>query len=135
MVQREVAHRIVGKAGTKQNGFLGIFCHFFGEPKILFHVPSGAFFPKPKVDSSVIQIKVRGDLLRQLTAERWLDFFAFVDKGFGMRRKILINALGREGGKQALTGLLQGLHINTMARAEDLDCEKWLELYRKSCAA
>jgi 16S rRNA (adenine1518-N6/adenine1519-N6)-dimethyltransferase len=135
MVQREVANRIVGKAGTKRNGFLGIFCQFFGEIKILFHVPPGAFFPKPKVDSSVIQIKVHSDLQERLAAERWLDFFTFVDKGFGMRRKMLINSLGREGDKQAITDLLQVLHINPMARAEDLDCERWLELYRKSCAA
>jgi 16S rRNA (adenine1518-N6/adenine1519-N6)-dimethyltransferase len=53
MVQLEVAERIVSGPNSKTNGFLSIFCSFFGKPKLLFHVPPGAFFPGPKVDSSV----------------------------------------------------------------------------------
>jgi 16S rRNA (adenine1518-N6/adenine1519-N6)-dimethyltransferase len=135
MVQREVAHRIVAKAGTRQNGFLSIFCQFFGDAKILFHVPPGAFFPKPKVDSSVIHIKIRPELHERLPFRLWRDFFAFVDKGYNMRRKTLVNALGSRGGKKEFEDSLRSLRIDTMVRAEDLDCEKWLELFRKSCVA
>jgi 16S rRNA (adenine1518-N6/adenine1519-N6)-dimethyltransferase len=135
MVQREVAGRIVAEAGTKRNGFLSIFCQFFGEPKILFHVPPGAFFPRPKVDSSVVHIKIRPDLALRLAPGQWRGFFSFVDKGFGMRRKILVNALGEGGGKKGFEDSLRRLGIDTMARAEDLDCERWLDLYRISCAA
>ena len=51
MVQREVAERIVSPPHRRTNGFLTIFCRYFGAPKILFHVPPGAFFPRPNVDS------------------------------------------------------------------------------------
>jgi 16S rRNA (adenine1518-N6/adenine1519-N6)-dimethyltransferase len=135
MVQREVAQRIVAKPGTRQNGFLTIFCQFFCDPKILFHVPPGAFFPKPKVDSSVVRMVLRKGSEQRLSADKWRDFFSFVDKGFNMRRKILVNALGREGGKNAYAELLRGLDIHPLVRAEDLDWEQWLQLYWKSCAA
>ena len=130
MLQREVANRIVAKAGTRQNGFLGIFCQFFGEPRILFQVPPGAFFPRPNVDSSVVQIKVQSSHTHRLPVERWRDFFIFVDKGFRMRRKILINALGRGGGKSDYSDKLLSLHLNPLSRAEDLDCEQWIELFK-----
>jgi 16S rRNA (adenine1518-N6/adenine1519-N6)-dimethyltransferase len=135
MVQREVAGRIAAKAGTKQNGFLSIFCQFFGEPKILFHVAPGAFFPKPTVDSSVVHLNIRPDLTGMLPSGQWRDFFSFVDKGFGMRRKILVNALGSGEEKKRFEESLRRLSIDTMARAEDLDWKQWLELYRISCIA
>ncbi len=132
MLQREVALRIVAKPHCRQNGFLSIFCQFFGIPKILFHVPAAAFFPKPKVDSSVVRIMISNDLERKLPRDQWENFFAFVDKGFRMRRKTLANALGRDGGKRDFARLLIDLNINSSARAEDLDSDQWLAFYRKS---
>ncbi len=133
MVQREVAERIVAAPHTKQNGFLSIFCQFFGRPTILFHVPAGAFFPKPNVESSVFQIKIDPDLVRKLAYEQWEKFFAFVDAGFKMRRKMLVNVLGRDGGKQRIVSLLDACGIDAMVRPEDLGIDQWLILYKKSC--
>jgi 16S rRNA (adenine1518-N6/adenine1519-N6)-dimethyltransferase len=132
MVQREVAQRIAAKPSTRQNGFLAVFCQFFGTVKVLFHVPPGAFFPKPKVDSTVVQIKVERSLFERLPAARWLDFFSFVDKGFAMRRKMLVNSLGREEGKKTVSDALLSLNVNPMVRAEDLGCAEWIELFRRT---
>jgi 16S rRNA (adenine1518-N6/adenine1519-N6)-dimethyltransferase len=134
MVQREVAQRITAEAHCKRNGFLSIFCRFFGAPRILFHIPSGAFFPKPKVESSVFQLVAGNGPATRLPPERWDAFFKFVDRGFKMRRKTLVNALGREGSKAAYTALLNDLGINPMARPEDLTVEEWFELYEKACS-
>jgi 16S rRNA (adenine1518-N6/adenine1519-N6)-dimethyltransferase len=131
MVQREVANRIVAQPGSKQNGFLAIFCQFFGRAKILFHVPPGAFFPRPKVDSSVVQIIVHEGAFQRLPAEQWSVFFAFVDKGFGMRRKTLANALGRDGNKNDYMETLRRLGNNPRVRAEDLNCEQWVTLFKE----
>ena len=133
MVQREVAERIAAVPHCKLNGFLSIFCQFFGQPKILFHIPPGAFFPKPKIDSSVFQIVIRPDLESILPQSQWLDFFALVDKGVKMRRKTLVNALDINGSKTRYTELLESLSINPKSRAEDLGIHEWLELYKKSC--
>ncbi|MDR2592312.1 MAG: 16S rRNA (adenine(1518)-N(6)/adenine(1519)-N(6))-dimethyltransferase RsmA [Chitinispirillales bacterium] len=131
MVQREVASRIVSGPGGRQNGFLSIFCQFFGEAKLLFHVPPGAFFPRPNVDSSVFQIIVDADIEKKLCRERWKDFFAFVDSGFSMRRKQLAKVLSLRRGrdKDYYRGALSDIGIDAAARPEDLGVGEWLRLY------
>jgi len=132
MVQREVAERIAGSSHSKQNGFLTIFCGFFGTPKILFHVPPGAFFPRPNVDSSVFQIKIRPSLADRLPRDKWEQYFAFVSKGFSMRRKMLVNVLGDTPDLRAKAAqCLRALNIDVSVRPEDLDSSEWLELYKK----
>jgi 16S rRNA (adenine1518-N6/adenine1519-N6)-dimethyltransferase len=133
MVQREVARRIVAGPHCKQIGFLSIFCQFFGKPTILFHIPPGAFFPRPNVDSSVFQLMVDRNLEEKLPAPQWEPFFAFVDRGFRMRRKMLVNVLGRDGGKQHWGRLLVEINADPASRPEDLSAGQWLELYKKSC--
>lgn len=134
MVQREVAQRIVSPAHSRRNGFLSIFCQFFGKPHILFHVPAGAFFPKPKIESSVFKLAVRQDLMARLPRSEWEEFFRFVDKGFSMRRKTLVNVLGREADKKKYIDMLREMMIDPKVRPEDLCVDQWLELYKKSCS-
>ena len=132
MVQREVAERITASSHSKQNGFLTIFCGFFGTPKILFHVPPGAFFPRPKVDSSVFQITIQPDLISKLERSKWEDYFAFVSKGFCKRRKMLVNALGDDGPARERYALcLESMNIASTVRPEDLNSNEWLELYKR----
>ena len=133
MVQREVAQRIVAGPHCKQNGFLSVFCQFFGKPTILFHIPRGAFFPRPNVDSSVFRLMVDANPEEKLPARLWKPYFAFVDKGFRMRRKMLVNVLGRDCGKEHVTDLLGEINMDPTARPEDLSAVQWLELYKKSC--
>jgi 16S rRNA (adenine1518-N6/adenine1519-N6)-dimethyltransferase len=132
MVQKEVAERIVSGPHSKQNGFLAIFCGFFGKPKLLFHVPPGAFFPRPNVDSSVFQINIEPDLTKKLDRTKWGAYFSFVSKGFSMRRKMLVNVLGETPAMRLKYGAhLESLGIKSTVRPEDLDCNEWLELYKK----
>jgi 16S rRNA (adenine1518-N6/adenine1519-N6)-dimethyltransferase len=132
MVQREVAERIVSGPHSKTNGFLSIFCSFFGKPKLLFHVPPGAFFPRPKVDSSVFQIIIDGNLEKKLPREEWELFFAFVSKGFTFRRKQLINAYSRDtSDKESVAQVLRNCGIEPTYRPENLGVEEWLTFYKK----
>lgn len=132
MVQREVAERIVSPPHCKTNGFLTMFCGFFGKPKLLFHVPPGAFFPRPNVDSSVFQIVVEESYTERLPREQWEGFFAFVSKGFGMRRKKLSNAVGREPGeRERCESILGEIGVDAHSRPEDLGIQEWLELYKR----
>jgi 16S rRNA (adenine1518-N6/adenine1519-N6)-dimethyltransferase len=133
MVQREVAQRIVADPHSRRNGFLSIFCQFFGRPTILFHIPRGAFFPRPNVDSSVFQLILDREPEERLPEAQWRAFFAFVDKGFRMRRKMLVNVLGRDCDKGHWTRLLEEINVDTTSRPEDLDTGQWLDLYKKSC--
>lgn len=131
MVQREVAERIVSGPDTKKNGFLSIFCQFFGKPKILFHVPPGAFFPKPNVDSSVFQLHVNHEIEEQLPRTHWEPFFAFVSAGFSTRRKTLAKSLSlKNGNKSDIQNSLIECGMDSRLRAENLDIDKWLKLYK-----
>jgi 16S rRNA (adenine1518-N6/adenine1519-N6)-dimethyltransferase len=132
MVQREVAERIVSPPHCRTNGFLAIFCGFFGVPKLLFHVPAGSFFPRPNVDSSVFRIIVDEKASGRLPREQWEDFFSFVSTGFGMRRKKLSNSFGRTpSDRQKCESILSRTGMNPLSRPEDLGVDAWLELYRQ----
>jgi 16S rRNA (adenine1518-N6/adenine1519-N6)-dimethyltransferase len=129
MVQREVAMRIVSGPHSKQAGFLSIFCQFFGKPELLFHVPPGAFYPPPKVDSSVFRLIVDPQK-NEIDRSRWTDFFSFVDKGFSQRRKMLLNSLGKCGDRTVIADSLRLAGIAENARAEDVPAELWVRLFK-----
>ncbi|MDR0331738.1 MAG: 16S rRNA (adenine(1518)-N(6)/adenine(1519)-N(6))-dimethyltransferase RsmA [Chitinispirillales bacterium] len=136
MVQKEVAARIVSGPHSKQNGFLSIFCQFFGEAKPLFSVPPGAFFPRPNVDSSVFQIIVDKNVEDKLQRGLWDDFFSFVDSGFSMRRKQLAKALSLKYGRDKgyYRAALEGMGLDAASRPEDLGVNEWLGLYGRAGA-
>ncbi len=130
MVQREVAERIVASPGSKKNGFLSIFCRYFGKAGILFRVPPGAFVPAPKVESAVFQIVVDPEDTVRIPPERWESFFQMVDKGFSQRRKMLAKVLGGAREKEQYRDALKKIGVAPDARAENLGVEEWIELFR-----
>ena len=56
MVQREVADRIVAKAGTSAYGALAVGVQSVADAEFLFPVPRKAFRPVPRVESGVVRI-------------------------------------------------------------------------------
>lgn len=54
MFQREVAERIVAKHSTKNYGRLSIISQYLYECSISFNLNPSVFYPKPKVDSSIV---------------------------------------------------------------------------------
>ena len=55
MFQKEVANRITAKPGSKSYSRLSVITQLKTKTKILFDIPDTAFFPKPKVRSSLVQ--------------------------------------------------------------------------------
>lgn len=58
MLQKEVVDRVVAKPGDKIFSRISAVSQLYGTPQKLFDVPPQAFFPKPKVDSSVMQVEL-----------------------------------------------------------------------------
>ena len=57
MFQKEVAERIIAEPGSKKYGRLSILLGLTTNAKIVMNIPSSAFTPKPKIESSIVQIK------------------------------------------------------------------------------
>ena len=63
MVQREVADRMAASPGTKSYGTLSIWCQVQGEILDRVRVSRSAFFPQPKVQSTILKIGLRSEPL------------------------------------------------------------------------
>lgn len=90
MLQREVAARIVSVPGSKEYGILSVLCQYHADVRRLFDVPPTAFFPRPRVHSSILRMTPRPPL-RPAVDE---DLFRLVVRtSFHQRRKMLRNSL------------------------------------------
>ena len=124
LIQREVVQKICAKKSSLPK----IAVEFYGKPQILFYVPKNSFFPKPKVDGAVIQIK---DIHKGIPGVDRDLFFKIVKAGFLHPRKTILNNLSSELKlKKGEFGiLLRKVKINSTLRAEDLSLKEWLNLY------
>ena len=124
MVQKEVAQRICAKP-PKMN-LLAVSVQFFSKAKIISFVPKNCFWPRPKVDSAILEIQPKEQLpLRNLEV-----FFKIVKKGFSHKRKQLINNLAKGLGieKSKVRRWLLKSQIDPKKRAEQLKIEDWINL-------
>lgn len=127
-VQREVATRIAARPGDMS--LLALSVQVYGKPVIAARIPAGAFYPPPKVDSSVVRVDLYPEPLISSAA---LDaFFRLAKAGFGQKRKTLRNALaaGLSWPGQQAADLLQAAGIDPMRRAETLELDEWERLTR-----
>lgn len=91
MVQRDVAERFAAVPGTPAYGSLTVAAQYATIVERCFSLPPGAFYPAPKVHSSVIRLTRRD---RPAVAVRDLERFWKVVRGaFAYRRKTLANSL------------------------------------------
>tara|TARA_B100000941_G_scaffold240490_1_gene183880 strand:- start:351 stop:1118 length:768 start_codon:yes stop_codon:yes gene_type:complete len=91
MVQKEVAHRLTAKVGTKEYGRLTVVVGAYLDVDYCFTIPPSVFVPKPKVDSAFIHFnKKRMPLVDD---EKYLKFNRLVRDAFNQRRKMLKNSL------------------------------------------
>lgn len=130
MTQKEVAERIVAKSklARRRGGesLLSISVKAYGKPEIVKKVPSGNFYPKPKVDSAIIKISDISKYFFKNISPSTSDvegaekkFFETVKTGFSHKRKILINNL------KVNQEVFKFCGINDKARAENVSLEQW----------
>lgn len=123
MFQREVAERIVAKAGSEHYGRLSVAAQWRSIPRVAMAVHRSSFVPPPKVASAVVHIVpgqepsgVDASMLERLTAA-----------AFGQRRKMLRSSLkGMPGALDAL----ESLRISSERRAETVSVDEFVALAR-----
>lgn len=90
-VQKEFAKRIVAQPGSDDYGSFSCFVQYYTYPKMLFFIKKGCFFPKPKVDSALVQLSLKRVTVLNLKKEKRL--FRIIRAAFNQRRKTLRNSL------------------------------------------
>ncbi len=91
MIQKEVADRIAAVPSTKDYGSLTVAIQYYASCDIVAKVPRSAFIPPPKVDSTVIRLRMREARAVEVQDEQL--FFKVVRGAFSKRRKTIQNAL------------------------------------------
>lgn len=126
MVQKEMAQRICAK--PPDMSLLAVSVQYYADPKIITYVKKESFWPKPKVDSSIIKITPR---YSALNSAGFRDaFFSIVKAGFSQPRKQLANNLSKalkKDRKEIEQWLLRN-NISPTQRAETLSIEDWQRL-------
>lgn len=110
MFQREVAQRIVANSGDEQYGRLSVLCNLIADTKILFDVPNTAFVPRPKVQSSVVQIVPNKNKIKNIEDITKLE--KLTAKLFGQRRKMIRGILKIDWQQFGLSGTERAEEIN-----------------------
>ncbi|WP_306118674.1 MULTISPECIES: 16S rRNA (adenine(1518)-N(6)/adenine(1519)-N(6))-dimethyltransferase RsmA [unclassified Roseitalea] len=120
MFQREVAERIVAGPGDAAYGRLGVLAGWRCHASIAFDVPPQAFWPAPKVTSSVVRLTPRGDPIAADAGK----LETVTRHAFGQRRKMLRQSLKPLGG----AALLEKAGIDGARRAETLSVAEFCAL-------
>jgi len=132
MIQSEVADRLCAKAGSRDCGAITTVLSYYGTAEKLFTVSAGNFVPPPKVNSSVVRIKLYKD--KPYKPKNEDIFFRTVKAAFEQRRKTLPNALSAgfsELSKDTLTTLILECGLNADIRGEKLDTATFVQLADK----
>ena len=124
MLQKEVAERIVAVPRTKDYGAFSLRLQAYWRPKMLKSIGPKAFFPRPKVDSSIIVLERRAP--DELPIFDHACFDRMIRLGFSQRRKQLKKLLGTAGFDYEQAANRLGLSLT--ARAEELSLENWIAL-------
>src|SRR5829696_2601111 len=132
LVQREVAHRLSARPGSKEYGALTVNVAAVARAETLFGVPAGAFAPPPKVESAVVRITPLAEPLVRADEEH--RFRVLVQSAFGMRRKQMrrvVRTLFALDAEQA-DALLARAGIDAEVRPEVVGVEQFVRLMRES---
>ena len=93
MVQKEAAQRLCAAPGTRDAGAISYAVAYYAEPKLLFTVQPGSFYPAPKVTSAVIRLNVRKTPAVEVPGGDEKAFFSLIRAAFSQRRKTAANAI------------------------------------------
>ena len=123
MFQKEVADRIIAKFNTSNYGRLSIICNWKLNIKKVCDIKPGAFYPKPKVDSSLLFFHPKKNFIK-LNNPKNLEKVTRVF--FNQRRKMLKKPYNQLfNGDQKVCNKLK---INLSLRPQNLNLDTYCKL-------
>ena len=122
MLQKEVADRLAAEADSDDYGRLSVMVQYHCRVDLLFDVPPSAFFPPPKVQSSIVRL-----IPFHVTphpVKNYELFASIVKHAFGQRRKTLRNSL-----KTIVDATVwERISVQPNLRAENLSVKDFVEI-------
>ena len=129
MFQFEVAQRLIAGPKKKEYGALSVISQYYSQISPLIKVKRDAFYPKPKVDSMVLEIDFEKPYPFQ--AENEATFHSTVKAAFSCRRKTILNSLDRgmvSVPREMIAKALKKCLIDPKRRAETLTIDEYIRL-------
>ena len=124
MVQKEVAERMVAGEKDKEYSSLSVFIKFYTDAKVIVNLPKSVFMPQPKIDSTILNLKLR--IYDNNVNEDTL--FKLVRAGFNKRRKTILNSMSDVVSKDNLREAFMNLDVKENLRAENLSIDDYIRL-------
>ena len=130
-LQSEVADRISSSKFDSSYSSFTLLVSLDYESEIIMKIKSDSFWPKPKVESSVIVLNKRKEPLLE---DKYVElYFKFLKCLFSQRRKMIKNNLKNlysEKDQGSILSLLNKCNLTGNERPQDLDLSKVLELVK-----
>ena len=129
MLQKELAHRITSPPGGRDYSRLSVIVQYCAKVKTMADIKASQFFPRPKVDSRILDIRFLEPLPFPAVDEKML--FQVLAAAFGKRRKTLKNALSKSQltfETDMVEKILIRAGIDGVRRAETLSVEEFVRL-------
>jgi 16S rRNA (adenine1518-N6/adenine1519-N6)-dimethyltransferase len=123
MFQKEVADRICATTGTNQYGRLSVISQLTCHAEKMFDISRAAFYPPPKVESTVVKMTPRNLAKFDLAS---LD--VLTAHSFNNRRKTLRRILKEHYSVTTPEEIIASCGIDANARPENVDPRTFLEL-------
>lgn len=130
MVQKEAAQRLCAAPGTREAGAISYAVAYYAQPKLLFTVQPGSFYPAPKVTSAVIQLTLHPQPPVQVPGGDEAGYFRLIRAAFSQRRKTAANAIanGLSLPKAQVLAALQATGLDARLRPEQLTLQDFCAL-------
>jgi len=129
-IQKELADRITAVPSTKDYSALSIWMQSQCQTGIVRVLPPSVFWPRPKVTSAIVSIRVDPQLRARIPDRKF--FHEFVRAMFLHRRKflrsVLVAAMKNHLGKSDVDEVMTELELGPTTRAEELDVDAMLRL-------
>lgn len=124
MIQKEVGERFNAKPGMKEYNSLTVYLNYYFNLKKEFIVSRNCFIPKPNVDSIVISLEKKKDLLELKSIDK---FNKLLKDSFKFKRKTIKNNL-KNYDLTKVEEILTKYNFNLNTRAEEIPLEVFVEL-------
>jgi 16S rRNA (adenine1518-N6/adenine1519-N6)-dimethyltransferase len=127
MFQFELARRLIASPGNKAYGAMTVLIRYHTSVSPLLEVPKGAFYPKPKVGSMVLELDFERPYPRRADDEA--HFKKVVRGAFAHRRKTILNSFKGAFFSCGIDELLKAFEkceIDSKKRAETLSIDDYI---------